>query len=117
MFYASKQLNEPPYIIILHALDGQSIDGSKWDRSDPYEMVIKKPINGGYTPIPYKNLEKEVQEDWRLFGRSTSDDKGPIVMFLQSIDLIGENQIDLPYNIKVILDSEEGERRAFGKSG
>lgn len=108
VLYASKQLNErlPTLLFYMH-LDGQSVDGSKWDQSDPYEMVIKKPINGGYTPIPYKNLEKEVQEDWRLFGRSTSDDKGPIVMFLQSIDLIGENQIDLPYNIKVILDPEE----------
>ena len=63
VFYASKQLNEslPTLLFYMH-LDGQSVDGSKWDQSDPYEMVIKKPINGGYTPIPYKNLEKEVQE-------------------------------------------------------
>jgi len=42
-----------------------------------------------------------------LFGRSTSDDKGPIVMFLNAIDLLQKNEIDIPFNIKVILDSEE----------
>ena len=28
-------------------------------------------------------------------------------MFLQAMDLVKDNQIELPYNIKVILDSEE----------
>ena len=107
LFFASLQVNEklPTLLFYMH-FDGQSVDPSKWDQANPYEMVIKKPVNGGFEPVDFENLTA-IQPDWRLFGRSTSDDKGPIVMFLQAMDLIIDNQIKLPYNIKIILDSEE----------
>ena len=42
-----------------------------------------------------------------MFGRSVSDDKGPIVMLLNAIDLLRKDQVTLPFNLKVILDGQE----------
>lgn len=108
-FAATPFVEEQPTLLFYMHLDGQSVEPSKWDQADPYQMVIKKPVDQQFQSTTMEDLDAQDQlpMDWRLFGRSTSDDKGPIVMFLQAIDLIRENQRSIPFNIKVILDGEE----------
>jgi acetylornithine deacetylase/succinyl-diaminopimelate desuccinylase-like protein len=88
-------------------LDGQSVDPSKWNQEDPYNAVLKAKDGTGWKTIDWSQLETKIDENWRIFGRSTSDDKGPIVMFLNAIDLLKAKNITIPFNVKVILDSEE----------
>ena len=45
--------------------------------------------------------------EWRVFGRSSADDKAPIMMFLAAIDALKGNGAALGVNVKVLLDSEE----------
>ena len=110
LFFAATPFveNKPTLLFYMH-LDGQSVEPAKWDQPDPYQMVIKKPFKEQFKSTTMQDLDEQDQlpMDWRLFGRSTSDDKGPIVMFLQAIDLIRENQSSVSFNIKVILDGEE----------
>jgi acetylornithine deacetylase/succinyl-diaminopimelate desuccinylase-like protein len=108
LFFAALPMDDskPTMLIYMH-LDGQSVDPSKWNQPNPYETVLKKPIENGYETISFDALGDDVNYDWRLFGRSTSDDKGPIVMFLNAIDLLKKENKELPFNIKVILDGEE----------
>ncbi len=94
-------------ILFYMHLDGQSVDPSKWNQEDPYKAVLKAKDGMNWKIIDWSKLDNTVNEDWRIFGRSTSDDKGPIVMLLQAIDLLKENKQKIPYNVKVILDSEE----------
>ena len=68
---------------------------------------MKKPTDGGFEIISFDELDDDINYDWRLFGRSTSDDKSPIVMLLNAVDLLKNDGIEIPFNIKVILDSEE----------
>ncbi|MEL6917670.1 MAG: M20/M25/M40 family metallo-hydrolase, partial [Bacteroidota bacterium] len=98
--------NKPTVLFYMH-FDGQSVDPSKWDQPDPYKVVLKSKEGDGWKTRSFDDLNEDINYDWRLFGRSTSDDKGPIVMFLNAIDLLKKNNMDLPFNIKVILDSEE----------
>jgi len=45
--------------------------------------------------------------EWRIFGRATSDDKGPLAMFITAWDaMVATNRLP-NYNIKIILDFEE----------
>ncbi len=106
-FAALPMADEKPTILFYMHFDGQSVDPSKWDQPDPYEVVLKSPEGGGWKTVPFTELNDNIQYDWRLFGRSTSDDKGPIVMFLNAIDLIRKNKQPISFNIKVILDGEE----------
>ena len=108
LFFASLPMedNKPTILFYMH-LDGQSVDPSKWNQPDPYEVVLKSPAGDTWKDQAFEDLNEDINYDWRLFGRSTSDDKGPIIMFLNTIDLLQENGVEIPFNVKVILDSEE----------
>lgn len=108
LFFASLpiQENKPTVLFYMH-FDGQSVDASKWRQNDPYEIVLKKQGENGWDKLNWNELNKTINYNWRLFGRSTSDDKGPIVMLLNAIDLLKKNNKEIPFNVKVILDSEE----------
>ena len=108
LFFAElpKVKNAKTILFYMH-LDGQSVDNSKWDQEDPYKAVLKAKNGNDWKTLDWKELENKIDEDWRIFGRSTSDDKGPIVMFLQAIDLLKENNKSMLFNVKIILDSEE----------
>jgi acetylornithine deacetylase/succinyl-diaminopimelate desuccinylase-like protein len=108
LFFASLPMedNKPTILFYMH-LDGQSVDNSKWNQPNPYEVVLKSPDGDTWKAQNFEDLNEDINYDWRLFGRSTSDDKGPIVMLLNAIDLLKENDKEIPFNVKVILDSEE----------
>ena len=108
LFFAALPMddNKPTLLLYMH-FDGQSVDPGKWNQASPYKMVLKKPVDGGFEEVPFSELDDDINYDWRIFGRSTSDDKGPIVMFLNAIDMLQKEEKNLPFNLKVILDSEE----------
>ena len=108
LFFAALPMedNKPTILFYMH-LDGQSVDPSKWDQPNPYEVVLKSKDGDNWKTQAFDSLANNLNYDWRLFGRSTSDDKGPIVMLLNTIDLLKKNNVTIPFNVKVILDSEE----------
>ncbi len=108
LFFAALPMEDTkPTVLLYMHFDGQSVDPSKWNQSSPYEMVLKKPVDGGFETIPFDELDADINYDYRIFGRSTSDDKGPIVMFLNAIDLLKKGGKEMPFNVKVVLDGEE----------
>ncbi|NNC62708.1 MAG: M20/M25/M40 family metallo-hydrolase [Eudoraea sp.] len=108
LFFAAFPMeDEKPTILIYMHFDGQSVDPAKWNQPNPYKVELKSLENGVFTSRPFDDLQEDVNYDWRLFGRSTSDDKGPIVMLLNAIDLLQKDNKEIPFNIKVILDGEE----------
>jgi Acetylornithine deacetylase/Succinyl-diaminopimelate desuccinylase and related deacylases len=108
LFFAALPMNnDKPTVLIYMHLDGQSVDPSKWDQPDPYKMVLKAPDGEGFKTVSFDELNDDINYEWRLFGRSTSDDKSPIVMLLNTIDLLKQDGKEIPFNVKVILDSEE----------
>jgi len=52
-------------------------------------------------------LSGPIDPEWRLFARSASDDKGPIMMLLAAFDLMAEMKLSPAVNVKVVLDPEE----------
>lgn len=93
-------------VLFYFHVDGQSVDPKKWDQENPYQPVLKKDY-GDWIQIPMDTLRSAYNEEWRIFGRSVSDDKGPLAMFLTAWDAL-EAAGQLPgYNVKVILDFEE----------
>lgn len=108
LFFAALPMDDAkPTILFYMHLDGQSVDPSKWDQANPYETVLKSKDGDGWKTEDFTALDTDINYDWRLFGRSTSDDKGPIVMFLNAIDVLKKDGKELAFNVKVILDSEE----------
>lgn len=87
--------------------DGQPVDPTRWDQPDPFGPVLKAPTADGFEAIPMERLDGEIDPDWRIFARSASDDKSPIVMLLRAFDALEGEGIDPSINVRVILDGEE----------
>ncbi len=104
----SKKKNAKTVLVYLQ-MDGQPVDSTHWFQANPYTAVLKaEGKEGGWEAIDWSKMNpKEVNMDWRIFARSTSDAKGPVVAFLTAMDLMAENKEQLDFNVKVILDFEE----------
>lgn len=108
LFFASgKMKTDRPTILFYMHYDGQAVAPEKWNQDNPYRVVIKEKINGEWQEVNEPDLQEEADLNWRLFGRSVSDDKGPIVMFLNAYDHLIASGKTPGFNIKVILDGEE----------
>lgn len=88
--------------------DGQPVDRSRWDQEDPYKPVLKSMSNQGvWEIIDWDNLDESYDPEWRIFSRSSSDDKGPIMMLIVALQLMHQENISIPFNLKVLFDLEE----------
>jgi acetylornithine deacetylase/succinyl-diaminopimelate desuccinylase-like protein len=101
-------INLPTVLFYFH-IDGQPVDPSFWYQDDPYKAVLKTQVEGeGWVPIDWDRLqEKELDPEWRIFARSSSDDKSPFMMFLTALETLRKKEKSIAYNLKVILDFEE----------
>ena len=91
-------------ILFYFHYDGQPVDRSQWNQADPYQAVLKRKQDDVWSEISWSG--KNFYPEDRIFGRSASDDKGPIIMLLHAIDQLVANG-DSTANIKVILDGME----------
>ena len=113
LLLASKVISEDLNTLLIYLqFDGQPVDNSKWDQENPYKAVLKKRINNEYKIIDWSRLDNITfddikKEDLRIFARSASDAKGPVMMILNALEIMERNKIELEYNLKVIMDFEE----------
>lgn len=96
-----------PTVLFYMHFDGQPATTTGWKQENPFIPVIKEKKDNEWKTIDWKKLEEKYDPEWRVFARSSSDDKGPIAMFLAAIDKLKKEGKDQAYNIKLILDSEE----------
>ena len=96
-------------VLIYLQVDGQPVDSSFWFQDNPYEATLKKAGNqGGWDIIDWSLLSKDnIDPEWRIFARSTSDSKGAINMFLTAVDIMLDKKESANFHMKVIMDFEE----------
>ncbi len=96
-------------ILFYSHMDGQPVDPAKWHQADPWQPVLKRQTAAGqWEAIPWLWIQEQgIDPEWRIFARSASDDKGPVMMFLAALDALKQAGIEPAYHIKYILDFEE----------
>ncbi|HWP82944.1 MAG TPA: M20/M25/M40 family metallo-hydrolase [Bacteroidota bacterium] len=88
--------------------DGQPTNPAKWIESQPWQPVLRTDaIENGGTIIPFPKAGEAIDPKWRIYARSASDDKSPIVAALTAIDALRANKIALTTNVKFYLDGDE----------
>jgi acetylornithine deacetylase/succinyl-diaminopimelate desuccinylase-like protein len=88
--------------------DGQPVDPNAWTGSGPFEPALRTgSLEAGGALRPFPDAGTPYQDDWRIYARSSSDDKSPIVALLAAIDALAAKSIPRAVNLKVVLDSEE----------
>ncbi|MDX2179813.1 MAG: M20/M25/M40 family metallo-hydrolase [Bryobacteraceae bacterium] len=93
------------YLIYAH-YDGQPVDPANWKDSGPFEPVLRTaPVeaNGKLLPIDQPKYDRE----WRLFARSATDDKIPIMALAAALDAMNAAGIKPKANLKFFFEGEE----------
>ena len=113
LLLASKVISEDLNTLLIYLqFDGQPVDNSKWDQENPYKAVLKERVNNEYKITDWSRLDNITFDDikkgdLRIFARSASDAKGPVMMIINALEIMKRNNIELEYNLKVIMDFEE----------
>ncbi len=87
--------------------DGQPVDASKW-ASEPFKPVLRdRALDAGGRVIEMPARGKAFDPEWRIYARSASDDKSPIVAMLVALDALKAAGKRPSVNVKFLFDGEE----------
>src|SRR5438874_8012871 len=99
-------------VIFYAHYDGQPVDPSAWTDGKPFEPVLRDAAieaGGKRMLFPENSAQHRAvyNDNWRIYARSASDDKSPIVALLAAIDALRAKKIPLAVNLKLVLEGEE----------
>src|SRR6266404_5175389 len=99
-------------VIFYAHYDGQPVDPAAWTDGKPFEPALRDAAietGGKRIPFPENTAQHRAiyNDNWRIYARSSSDDKSPIVALLAAPDALRAKKIPLGVNLKVIFEGEE----------
>jgi acetylornithine deacetylase/succinyl-diaminopimelate desuccinylase-like protein len=95
-------------IIFYAHYDGQPTDPKDWTGSSPSMPVLRDaPLEKNGKTIPFPKAGEKIDPEWRLYGRSTSDDKAGVFAILTALDALRAKNIKPTVNIKFFFEGEE----------
>src|SRR2546428_2166348 len=99
-------------VIFYAHYDGQPVDPAAWTDGKPFEPVLRDAaIEAGGKRILFPENSAQhravYDDNWRIYARSSSDDKSPIVALLAALDALRAKKSPLAVNLKVIFEGEE----------
>src|SRR5690606_9336960 len=83
--------------------DGQAVDASEWTHCGPFEPCAVGPQG----KVALDASVTRFDPDWRVYARSASDDKGPIVALLNAVDALRATGRAPAWSLQVVLDGQE----------
>ena len=94
-------------ILFYSHYDGQRVVRENWT-SDPFEPILKTDyIARGGKEVAWDSVSFPIDPNLRIFARSTSDDKAPILAVLTVLDAMKAKKIPLSVNVKFFFEGEE----------
>jgi acetylornithine deacetylase/succinyl-diaminopimelate desuccinylase-like protein len=88
--------------------DGQPVGDAQTWRSPPFEPTLRAGrVEDGAAVVAWDQARYPLPDDMRIYARSASDDKAPIVAMLAALDALRMADVPLSVNLKFFLDGEE----------
>jgi acetylornithine deacetylase/succinyl-diaminopimelate desuccinylase-like protein len=95
-------------LLLYSHYDGQPVDPKGWKQASPFTPVLRDGrVDAGGKDLGTIHGHASFQPDWRIYGRSASDDKSPIVALCAALDALKAAGKAPTANLRVILDGEE----------
>jgi len=82
--------------------DGQPVDPAQW-KGAPWTPVMR---DAKGNDVDWKNAAT-LDPEWRLYARSASDDKAPIVAMLAALDSLRTRNVKPRVNLRFVFEGEE----------
>ncbi|HKX99070.1 MAG TPA: M20/M25/M40 family metallo-hydrolase [Steroidobacteraceae bacterium] len=107
--YGERRVPNAKRTLLFYAhFDGQPVGPESAWKSPPFEPVLRMGrAEDGAAAIPWSEATYPLPDEARIYARSSSDDKGPIVALLAALDALDAAKIPLSANLKVFLEGEE----------
>jgi acetylornithine deacetylase/succinyl-diaminopimelate desuccinylase-like protein len=87
--------------------DGQPVDAKAWKQPDPFTPVLRRGRLEDQPAVADPKSVARYDPDSRIYARSASDDKAPIVALVAAVDALKAAGLAPSSNVRVILDGEE----------
>ena len=95
-------------ILFYAHFDGQPVSPESAWKSPPFEPTLRGGrLEDGAAAIDWGDARYPLPDEARIYGRSSSDDKAPIVAILAAIDALASAKIPRSANLKFFLEGEE----------
>lgn len=96
-------------IIFYAHYDGQPVNAANWQKGlDPFKPQLAKGIPGpGLQLLPFPLPGTPIDPEWRIYGRSTSDDKAGVMAILTAYQAIVASGQKPGVNLKFFFEGEE----------
>jgi acetylornithine deacetylase/succinyl-diaminopimelate desuccinylase-like protein len=95
--------------LVLYAhYDGQPATPERWTDGDPWRPVLRTDaIEAGGEAIPFPRPDERIDPEWRLYARSTSDNKVGVIAILRAIDALRAAGLQPTSSLKFFFEGEE----------
>lgn len=94
-------------VVFYSHYDGQPVDLGRW-ATPPWTVVLRDgALTAGAREIPFPAAGGRFDPEWRIYARSASDDKSPIVAMLAAIDALKALGRRPSINLKFFFEGEE----------
>jgi acetylornithine deacetylase/succinyl-diaminopimelate desuccinylase-like protein len=95
-------------LLIYAHFDGQPVSPESAWKSPPFEPTLRAGrLEDGAAAVAWSDARYPLADDARIYGRSSSDDKAPIVAILAAIDALAAAKIPRSANLRFFLEGEE----------
>jgi acetylornithine deacetylase/succinyl-diaminopimelate desuccinylase-like protein len=95
-------------IIFYAHYDGQPTDPAKWTGTRPWEPTLRDAtFESGGKILPMPAASDPLNPEWRLYARSSSDDKAGVMAILTAFDALKARGVAPTVNLKFFFEGEE----------
>ncbi len=98
-----------PTILFYCHYDGQPVDAAKWLQPGPWSPVLRTAAleKGGTLIERWPGPGARMDAEWRVYARSASDDKAPIIALLAMLDAWRDAGVVQRNRIKFLFEGDE----------
>jgi acetylornithine deacetylase/succinyl-diaminopimelate desuccinylase-like protein len=108
LVYGELKVPKATRTLLLYAhYDGQPVEPKAWQQPDPFKPVLRTARVDASGKIVDLASVTTFDPEWRLYARSASDDKSPIVALCAAVDALKASGLAPTANLRVVLDGEE----------
>jgi acetylornithine deacetylase/succinyl-diaminopimelate desuccinylase-like protein len=107
LVYGELSVGAPRTVVFYVHYDGQPVEPERWT-SPPWTPVLRDgPLRPGAKTLDLGSLKGPLDGEWRIFARSASDDKAPILAILAALDALKAVGARPSVNLKLLFEGEE----------
>ncbi len=109
LVYAERRVPAATRTLLFYAhYDGQPVNPPDWKQATPFTPILRDArLEEGGREVPGLASLATFKPEWRIYARSASDDKAPIVALCAALDALAAEKLAPTSNLRVILDGEE----------